>query len=213
MAAETEARGAAKISPEFRETPNARLLAIRANQPGTANPFAVYFCAARRRMRKRARPTPTRRPPRWRGRRSNLCRIVRRMPNAVPRGNRVLAEECSSEKRMPANAVGRCGIEIDAEIAERRDAFGQQTFSAGFIDWGYTRIDERDAQAPRSRGNGGRKPGRAASDDQHVRLDRVFQIFLPSEENQFGAEAWAHCGQNAQGAGRWTPVLVDILQD
>jgi hypothetical protein len=87
--------------------------------------------------------------------------------------------------------------EIDAELTQRRHCFREQTLSAGFVDGRDTRINDGDAQALRPRGNGGRQSGRAASNNQYVRLNRVFQRRLPSEENQFGAESWTHCGQNA----------------
>ena len=212
MAAKTEARGAAKGTAEFRKTADARMLAIGANQPGATNPLAVYFCA--RTVEAGNAGAPNKRDASRSGAideqfvQDGATHAKRSSPRKSCGRRGTFIRETNSGKRS-----GRCGIEIDAEIALAPPLLQAASPLRKLYRLGCAGIDERDAKALRPRGDGGRQSCGAASDDQHVRLDCVIQIALPSEENQFRAEARTHCGQNAQGARRRAPMLVNILQN
>ena len=168
MAARNEATGR-EGHHQFRETADARMLAISADQPVATNPYGIFF--ARRAVEAGNAGAPTNETPSRRGAidqqfAAGRCDTCKR---GFPR-KWVVAEETVIRETNSGKRSGRCGIEIDGARPLTLPLLRrQEPFSPSFIDWGCAGIDGRNAQALRpAAAMAAAGPCGAASDDRHV---------------------------------------------
>jgi hypothetical protein len=91
-------------------------------------------------------------------------------PKSLATGEISLSAVSSAQEANPTERESFGRVNLDTQVAQCRERGRHQAFPASFVDRRFRAIRDDHIQAPSARSNCARKPCRAATDDEHVRV-------------------------------------------
>src|SRR5229473_5179037 len=131
-------------------------------------------------------------------------------PKSLATGEISLSAVSSAQEANPTERESFCRVNLDTQVAQCRESGRHQAFPARFVDRRFRAVSDNNVQAPPAGSNCTRKPSRAATDDEHV---RVLDHPLPSKFRFSRSWRSALLGQatdarNCHSSILWTAGLV-----